>query len=268
MALPPTPDRMERACRHARRRTLRARILAAIAVVAVAHWTHAACARTSQDDARPGSDSRGSGASAMAHAHAPAPEGGDRGGAGRSPAQEARELPVAAPARTGTRESGWGEAVRTGAALAVVVGLVGAAWWWLRRTGVGTRGAGGAFEVVARHPIGRGQQIVVARFGSRVLCLQQTREGLRTLCEVSNADEARRILAEIGVRGSGQALLHSEGWTEPPAEPKTELRNEVRFEARSAVRTEARGEARADARPEPRADASIRTVDLRAGFRA
>jgi flagellar biogenesis protein FliO len=222
MAPEPAREREDRSRRRARRRTLRARVIAAIAVVAVAHWTHAA---------------GGAVVTAPLHADARESDGSPReagpsgavGGAAPGSAEGQRALPPhAEPRREATPAGGWTDAVRMGAALAVVVGLLGAAWWWLRRNGVGGGSAAGAFEVLARHPVGRGQQIVVARFGPRVLCLQQTREGLRTLSEVADPTGVERVLEESGSRPASRAL------------PRVEA-----------------------TRPEP-----IRTVDLRAGARA
>lgn len=109
-------------------------------------------------------------------------------------------LPAPAPAADGALASapGWGDLLRMGLSLAVVVGLIVAAWWWMRRTGLGAPSPGGAFEIISRHPVGRGQQVVVARFGPRVLCLQQTREGLRTLCELTDAADVAAVLGQVG----------------------------------------------------------------------
>ncbi len=99
------------------------------------------------------------------------------------------------------------EIARTGGALVVVLGLIGGAWWWLRRSGMAPAQRGGAFEVVARYPMGRGQQVLIARFGPRVLCLQQTREGLRTLSELTDQDDVTTLMAQAraGSRAFGSA---------------------------------------------------------------
>jgi hypothetical protein len=92
--------------------------------------------------------------------------------------------------------------VRTGGALVVVLGIIAAGWWWARRSGLAPQGKDSVFEIVARHPVGRGQQVLVARFGPRVLCLQQTRDGLRTLCELSDSDDVMSVLSHVSHRRS------------------------------------------------------------------
>jgi flagellar biogenesis protein FliO len=96
-----------------------------------------------------------------------------------------------------------GEAVRVVGALVVVVGIAFAAKWWLRRTGLAARVQGGTFEVIARQPVGRGQHVLVARFGPRLLCVQQTRDGLRTLSELTDPAEVAAALAQA--RGDAPA---------------------------------------------------------------
>jgi len=93
--------------------------------------------------------------------------------------------------------SGAADVVRTVASLGLVLAIIGGAWWWLRRSGVAPVARGSAFEVLARHTVGRGQHVLIARFGTRVLCVQQTREGLRTLSELSDADEVAAMLATL-----------------------------------------------------------------------
>ena len=96
---------------------------------------------------------------------------------------------------------GAGDLLRLAGALAVVVGLAFGIQWWLRRSGLASQWRGGAFEVLARHPVGRGQAVLVARFGTRVLLVQQSRDGLRTLAEVSDL---------LGVLGVTEILQHLE----------------------------------------------------------
>ncbi len=113
-------------------------------------------------------------------------------------------LPLGAPAPAPAVGGGAGEAVRVAVALAVVVGLALAAKWWLGRSGIAAHWKGtGSFEVISRHPMGRGQAVLVARFGPRVLCLQQSREGLRTLAEIIDPAEVADVLR--GSRSVGEA---------------------------------------------------------------
>ena len=163
------PDRIFLAKVAARRRAVRARVIAAAATLLVA-W----CAR-----------------SAMAMPVEPC---------ALQQATSERQPLGAAPAAS-SASSGIGEAVRVVGALVVVVGIAFAAKWWLRRTGLAARVQGGTFEVIARQPVGRGQHVLVARFGPRLLCVQQTRDGLRTLSELTDPAEvaANGVLRSISV---------------------------------------------------------------------
>lgn len=107
---------------------------------------------------------------------------------------EGQPLGAPLPAASG---SATGEVVRLVGALVVVVGLALAAQWWVRRSGLAPRLQGGAFEVLARHGVGRGQHVLVARFGPRVLLVQQGRDGLRTLCELSDAADIDSVLVRM-----------------------------------------------------------------------
>ena len=165
------PDRIFLAKVAARRRAVRARVIAAAATLLVA-W----CAR-----------------SAMAMPVEPC-----------APQQATSERqPLGAAPAASSVSSGIGEAVRVAGALVVVVGLAFAAKWWLRRTGLAARVQGGTFEVIARQPVGRGQHVLVARFGPRLLCVQQTRDGLRTLSELTDPAEVAAALAQA--RGDAPA---------------------------------------------------------------
>lgn len=123
-------------------------------------------------------------------------------------AQDAERAPLGAPvARAPVSAPGaWGEAVRVGGALAVVVGLAFAARWWFVRSGaaravvVGAGGGVGRLEVLSRQPVGRGQHVLVMRFGRKLLCVQQSRDGLRTLAEVDESAGRPSALADEGER--------------------------------------------------------------------
>jgi hypothetical protein len=70
---------------------------------------------------------------------------------------------------------------------------------------------GGAFEIVARHSVGRGQNILLVRFGPRLLCVQQARDGLRTLSELTDPAQVAAAIAEArggdGNRGTSSASV-------------------------------------------------------------
>ena len=195
MALVLPRDRLVSARTRAQRRAIRARVAAVVAVAAAAWWAHATYAGTQSA----GRDTAVEGAAVRVAAEVEARPLGATGatrGAGTVAAPGANAAPAAHAA-----PSAFGDTLRTGAALAVVLGLIGGTWWWLRRSGIAALGRSSVFEVVARHPVGRGQQVVVARFGPRVLCLQQTRDGLRTLCELTEASDISAVLAEARANG-------------------------------------------------------------------
>ena len=173
-------DRAERVRRWSRRRAARARLACAAAALAVA-----GCAREVS--------------------------------AGVLVAQAASESQALGMPATSAASatSAAGEVVRLAGALAVVLALAFAVRWWVRRTGMAGLSGGGAFEVVARHPMGRGQQVLVARFGPRVLLLQQGRDGLRTLSEVTDPREAEALAARA--RGGADVPVH-------PSERTVDLR--------------------------------------------
>jgi flagellar biogenesis protein FliO len=145
----------------ARRRAVRARVIAVIATLLTAWCAHVAMA-------------------------APATQS----------AAEQQSLGSVQQSAQSATSSGVSEAVRMLGALTVVVGLAFAAKWWLRRSGIATRMQGGAFEIVARHSVGRGQNILLVRFGPRLLCVEQARDGLRTLSELTDPAQVAATMAE------------------------------------------------------------------------
>ena len=160
----------------ARRRAVRARVIAVIATLLTAWCAHIAMA-------------------------APVTQS----------AVEQQSLGAVQQSAQSAASSGVSEAVRMLGALTVVVGLAFAAKWWLRRSGIATRMQGGAFEIVARHSVGRGQNILLVRFGPRLLCVQQARDGLRTLSELTDPAQVAAAMAEArggdGNRGPSSASV-------------------------------------------------------------
>ena len=89
--------------------------------------------------------------------------------------------------------------------------------WWFRRSGMArTLSGDGAFEVIARAPVGRGQQVLAVRFGPKVLCVHQGRDGMRTLSELTDPADVAAMLART--RGPSAAAA-------PPAERIVDLRS-------------------------------------------
>jgi flagellar biogenesis protein FliO len=163
----------------ARRRAVRARVIAVIATLLTAWCAHVAMA-------------------------APVTQS----------AAEQQSLGLVQQSAQSATASGVSEAVRMIGALTVVVGLAFAAKWWLRRSGIATRMQGGAFEIVARHSVGRGQNILLVRFGPRLLCVEQARDGLRTLSELTDPAQVAAAMAEArggdSNRGASSASVASQ----------------------------------------------------------
>ena len=118
--------------------------------------------------------------------------------------------------RSGVLETTVSEAMRVGLPLLGVVGLMIAIGVVVRRVGGPLARGGrpsGVLEVLGRYPIARGQQLVLLRLVSRVVLLHQTRNGLSTLSEVTDADEVAALLARVeaatrsGPPGRFQGLL-------------------------------------------------------------
>lgn len=113
------------------------------------------------------------------------------------------QLPLGPVAPSAPAGSGTWEAARLLLALAVVVGIAFGARWWIRRSGVIPGMRAGTFDVLARHPVGRGEHVLVARFGPRLLCIHHGRTGMRTLAELTAPADVSAAVAEC--RGSPPA---------------------------------------------------------------
>lgn len=91
-------------------------------------------------------------------------------------------------------------------AMAVVVGLIFLARYLLRRLAAAGRGvpgfgAPGAAEIVSRTSAGMKHQLLVVRFGRRLVLIGVSGEGMRRLSEVTDAAEIDAILTTAGKGG-------------------------------------------------------------------
>lgn len=95
--------------------------------------------------------------------------------------------------------------LRTIGSLAFVIAIIFGLRWFLTRTsritgglrsqlGAGGRAPAGILQILARYPIARGQTLVLLKLDRRVLLLNQTPEGFKTLSEVVDVDEVASIL--------------------------------------------------------------------------
>lgn len=90
--------------------------------------------------------------------------------------------------------------VRVVGSLAIVLGLIFIVARVLRRWGGSLGRAGspsGVVEVLARYPIGRGQQLMILKVARRVLLLHQTGTTVATLSEIVDPDEVAGVLARV-----------------------------------------------------------------------
>lgn len=92
--------------------------------------------------------------------------------------------------------------VRVLVALAAVVGvilLLRAVAGRLVPSLAGGRGArpSGVLEIMARYPLGRGQQLLVLRFAQRILLVHQAGTTARTLTEMTDSEEVAATLARM-----------------------------------------------------------------------
>ena len=96
--------------------------------------------------------------------------------------------------------------VRTLVALAVVVGLIFAIRWALRRWGApGAAVRGGPVDILARRSLSAKHQLYLVRMGGRLLLLGGSGESLTTLAEVTDADEIARLVESVE-RSKAEAL--------------------------------------------------------------
>jgi hypothetical protein len=58
-------------------------------------------------------------------------------------------------------------------------------------------------EILARYPVARSQQLVLLKLARRIVLLHQSGAAMRTLCELSDADEVAGVLARLEA-GSNQ----------------------------------------------------------------
>lgn len=127
-----------------------------------------------------------------------------------------QEAGLALPGDEGAGESAGGmlgsldprtnEFVRVMGALAIVIGLILLLRAAVRRMGGPMLNGGkpsGVLLVLARYPVGRGQNLVLLKLGRRLLLCHQAKGEMATLCEIQGEDEVAAMLARIeaGSRG-------------------------------------------------------------------
>lgn len=165
----------------------------------------------------------------------------------------AADRPFSIPGLSGISGGGW-ELLRVGLALGVVLALAIGLQRLLRRVGRGGPGRpSGVLEVMARYPVGRGQQLSIIRLGRRLLLVHQHAGAMRTITEVTDPDEVASLMTNLDpggagsdfdamVRdfqtGDGRGLPGDPAEAVPPRPARTTPRPTTHRAAREAVATE------------------------------
>jgi flagellar biogenesis protein FliO len=89
--------------------------------------------------------------------------------------------------------------VQVGGALAVVIGLIYIGRALVRKfvPGAAAGHGEGVIEILARHPLAKGQALVLVRIGSQIVVLNQGRETSQSVLVVSDAEEVANILGQL-----------------------------------------------------------------------
>ena len=97
------------------------------------------------------------------------------------------------------RSGGWWMWLQTLGILAVVLAAMGFAFKWLRKAGFGRSfgGSTAAVQVLSRGYLTNKHQMVLVRFGGRVLLLGVGPQNLNLLSEVSDPAEVAQVLARL-----------------------------------------------------------------------
>ena len=95
-----------------------------------------------------------------------------------------------------TLPSDWEGLLRTAGALVLVVGLLLAARWWLRRKQLAmTPGVGSiALGVLARATLAPRQELCLVRLGNRLVLIGVSGSTISRLSEITDADEVERLM--------------------------------------------------------------------------
>lgn len=97
--------------------------------------------------------------------------------------------------------------IRVLGALAVVIGLLLLTRTIVRRLGVLAPAAAqpsGVVEILARFPVGRGQQLILLKLARRVILAHQSGSNMSALSEMSDPDEVAALLARLEAGSSGR----------------------------------------------------------------
>ncbi len=112
------------------------------------------------------------------------------------------------PGETTRASIGWGMWLQTLGILAVVLAAMGLVLKFLRRSGLGRSfgGSTAAVQILSRGYLTNKHQMVLVRFGQRVLLLGLGPQNLAVLSEVREPSEAAHILAQLQAGKAGSAV--------------------------------------------------------------
>lgn len=103
--------------------------------------------------------------------------------------------------------------VRVVGALVLVIGLIVVLRVVLRASaptlGIGGR-PGGVLQVLARYPIGKGQQLLVLSFAGRIVLLHQAGTNVRSLCEITDPEDIDSVHERLDKRPEWPAAENDE----------------------------------------------------------
>lgn len=96
----------------------------------------------------------------------------------------------------------WGRLL---AAMAIVIGLIVALGWLVKRLG-GSKSLGstGALKLIARATLSPKHQMFLVRMGNRLMLIGAGPQGLATLSEITDAGEAAQLLRAAGFKDTNE----------------------------------------------------------------
>lgn len=99
------------------------------------------------------------------------------------------------------------EIMRVVGALAAVIGLLLVVRTVVRRAGMmvgGTERPSGVMEILARYPVGRGQQLILLKLARRIVLLHQSGTSMAALSEMTDRDEVAATLSRLEAGSSAR----------------------------------------------------------------
>jgi len=161
-------------------------------------------------------------------------------------AGEIRRSTAASSAANSTGPSATRVALSLGAVLALIVGLYLAGRRFLPRGAFARHGGGGAVQVLARTAISPKQRIMLLQVGRRILVVADGGPSLATLAEITDADEAAALIAQLQSEkpgGSFSAALSNamDRFRSAQQEPPTTTTRELQQPSLDSMREEIEG---------------------------